>query len=118
MSLRAKSTTELRSIAQGYGIPNIFELEKDLLIQAIEQKQRNMAPEKVVVIEPSPLIDVQEPCEEYDEVSDILSEHIKRGLSFKVDVDRWYMRFDTRTDEGTMSMPIRTILRCADQLMR
>lgn len=33
--LRGKSLTDLRSIAQGYSIPDIFSMEENQLIQAI-----------------------------------------------------------------------------------
>lgn len=120
--LQKKSLTELRGMAQAFGIPDLFQKDKFQLIQAIELKQQGMAP--------APKIEIPKP--EYDarlmtkapsrkssqpEIESLLIPHVNRGMHLKFDEERWYMSFGKKTDEGTIRMPLRTVLHCANKVM-
>ena len=121
--LREKSVTDLRSIAQGYGISDLFSKDKNALIQAIELKQQDMQPEAKVVI-PRPEYDARlmtkppsKKIRKEEDAYNLLKPYIDRGLVFTVDEERWYMRFKDKTDEGTKRMPLRVLLGCAEKLL-
>lgn len=121
MNLRAKSLSELRGIAQAFQVSDIFEKDAAHLIQEIEIKQNKMAAK-----EPLPVINPYDvrlmkavpsnKCN-LEELTEVLAEHIKRGLKLRLDDERWYMQFGRKTDEGTLRMPLRTALQCAERLM-
>lgn len=123
MTLRNKSVHQLRAIAQGYSIPDIFQMDDKQLIQAIELKQQDMIPEPALVI-PAPAYDARlmtkPPSRLSDEaqIREILAPHVAAGLRVTFDPERWYLQWDKRTDEGTLRMPLRTVLHCANQIMR
>lgn len=123
MSLYTKSLTQLRSIAQGYSIPDIFQKTNVQLIQAIELKQQEMVPEPPVEI-PKPEYDARlmtkPPAKRstQQDIENLLKGHVARGMHLSFDEERWYMRHAKKTDEGTIRMPLRTVLRCADKVMQ
>lgn len=123
MSLRGKSIHQLRSIAQGYSIPDIFSMDDKQLIQEIELKQLGMVPTPAVVIQ-QPTYDARlmtkPPSKSSDErsIRDLLMPFVTRGLHISFDHERWYMVWGKRTDEGTMRMPLRVVLRCAEKIMK
>lgn len=121
--LRKKSVHDLRIIAQSFGVPDIFEKDAVQLAQAIELKQQAMAP----VMPPPPERPVYDarlmtkpPSRTSSplEITELLTPYIQRGLTLSMDEERWYMAWGKRTDEGTLRMPLRHVLDCADRIMR
>lgn len=124
MSLKDKSIVELRGIAQSFEVPDIFQKDQLQLIQAIEMKQKAMIPAPKIEI-PKPEYDarlMEKPPSKKShsyEANELLAPYIARGLKFSVidNDERWQMSFGKRTDEGTMRMPLKILLRCADKVM-
>jgi hypothetical protein len=121
--LRKKSLTDLRSIAQSYSIPDIFQKTDVQLIQAIELKQQEMLPKHVIEI-PKPDYDARlmdKPPARISNramVEEALKGHVERGLHVSFDPERWYFKYGKKTDEGTLRMPLRTIVGCADKVLK
>ena len=122
--LRAKSLHQLRAIAQGYGVPDIFAKDMNQLIQAIELKQIDMVPDVAPPI-PRPEYDARlmsKPPSKSSNQSDILAllePHIQRGLHITFpELERWHMRHGKKEDTGTTRMPLRVVMDCADRIMR
>ncbi len=121
-TLASKSIHDLRAIAQGYGIPDIFAKTDVQLRQAIELKQQKMVPDAPVVI-PKPEYDARlmtaEPSAMGDraEIEALLSTHVARGLHLSFDEEHWHMSHGDRSDSGTLRMQLRTVLRCADRVL-
>lgn len=122
-ALRDKSLTQLRGIAQSFGVADIFSKDKALLIQAIESKQQALAPIPKVEI-PKPEYDARlmskPPAKrsDADELEKLLRPYIERGLKFTTTEEQWFMSYDKKRDQGTLRMPLRAVLRCADEIMR
>lgn len=123
--LRTRSLSQLRGIAQSFGVTDIFSKNAAHLIQEIGLKQQNL------VLPPPPPI----PKPEYDarlmdkppakrgkptEIVELLAPYIERGLHFNIDEngETWTMQHNKKTDSGTMRMPPRTILTLAERVMR
>jgi hypothetical protein len=122
--LRNKSLTELRAIYQGYGGgKDIFTLSIDQLRQEIEAKQRGMVPKEVIDI-PRPEYDARlmdkPPSKKssIQELNDLMKPYIERGLHFHTDHESWFMSLGDKNDQGTLRMPLRSVLDCADKIMR
>lgn len=122
--LRDKSLHELRAIAQGYGIEDLFSKDAKQLTQDIELKQVAMIPEPAIVI-PRPEYDARlmtKPPAKHsnvDDLMDLLKPYIERGMRFKlVDEETWEMACGKVTDTGSLRMPLRVILGCAAKVMR
>ena len=118
-----KSLHQLRSVAQGLGVADIFSKTEAQLKQEIEIKQRSLfAPETPLPVKP--MYDARlmsKPPARISSVSelDVLLEPYKaRGLHVHYDNERWYMQWDKRTDEGPLRMPMRSILKCAETLLK
>ncbi len=122
-SLREKSLHQLRGIAQSYGIGDIFSKDAKQLAQAIEFHQQELIPDVVIDI-PKPEYDARlmtkPPSRRSDEESirELLAQHVDQGLHLSFDHERWYMKFGKKTDEGTVRMPLRTVLSCANAVMK
>ncbi len=120
--LASKSLIELRGIAQSFNIPDLFQKDKIQLLQAIEMKQQALVPEPKVEISRPPYdarLMTKPPSKKSDreEIEQLLSPYIARGLRVTFDAERWYMTHGKKTDEGTIRMPLRTVLRCADKVL-
>jgi hypothetical protein len=123
MSLKTKTIHELRSIAQGFGIPDLFSKDKDQLVQAIILKQDAMVPEPPIHI-PKPEYDARlmtkPPSKRSaeDDIRKLLEPHMANGLhlSFPRE-EEWEMVMGKKTDTGTCRMPLRHVLMCADRLV-
>lgn len=122
--LAQKSLTELRGIAQSLGVGDVFRMDRPHLMQAIELKQSALSP--VVKHEPvMPQYDARlmtkPPARKsgVKEIRELLEDHVARGLvlSFNENEERWMMKIGDRTDEGTIRMPLRVVLHCANKLM-
>lgn len=120
--LSSKSLTELRGIAQSLDVPNVFQLDQVHLIQEITAKQ--------IAAMPAPKVEIPRP--EYDarlmnkppskrsneeEIRQLLIPYVQRGLNLSFDEERWYMSSGKKTDEGTLRMPLKIVLRCAEKVM-
>lgn len=122
--MQNKSLVQLRGIAQSYDIPDIFAKDAKQLEQAISLKQQAAIP--------APKVEVPKP--EYDarlmtkppsrkssrnEIEKLLQPYVDRGLrlSFDENEERWLISFGKKTDEGTVRMPLRVVLKCVDKVM-
>lgn len=123
--LSQKSLHQLRGIAQSFGVTDIFEKDARQLAQEINIKQGALAPPPAPPI-PQPPYDARlmsKPPARVSkamDVTELLAEHIKRGLSLRFDDngERWFMVYGKKNDEGTMRMPLKTVLDCANKVMR
>lgn len=122
--LRTKSLTELRGIAQSFGIDAIFSKDQNQLIQDIELKQGGMVPQSIP-LPPKPEYDARlmskppSRTSSQNEVEMLLMFHVKRGLILTFpEPETWAMAFEKRTDTGTLRQPLRNILTCADRIMK
>lgn len=121
--LSSKSLTELRGIAQALSVPDVFQKDKAHLIQAIELKQAAAVPVPKPEI-PKPQYDARlmtkPPSRKSDpnSLAPLLAPYIERGLQVEYTDEMWKMRFGIKTDQGTLRMPLRIVLKCADELMR
>lgn len=122
MSLHKKSLTDLRAIAQSYSIPDIFKKTDIQLIQAIELKQQAIVPSAKIAI-PRPEYDARlmdkPPAKSgtRHSVEELLSAHVKAGLHLSFTEEQWEMRHGKKSDSGTLRMPLRVILQCAERVM-
>lgn len=120
--LRNKSMTDLRGIAQSFGVADIFKKDQNQLLQAIEIKQKELSPVQPMDI-PKPAYDARlmtkPPAKKTDRqlAEEYLAPYVVRGLHIAYDEERWYMRCGKRTDEGTLRMPPAHLLKCAEQVM-
>lgn len=121
--LQNKSLVELRGIAQSFGIANIFQMDAAQLRQQIELKQQGIAKPEPIVI-PTPAYDARLMTEqpgkicELEEVEELLAPYVQRGLHARFDDERWYFSHGKKTDEGTLRMPVRIILKCAEAVLK
>jgi hypothetical protein len=121
--LQQRSLHELRGMAQAFGVGDIFEKDSRRLIQDIELKQKSMVPPEIP-LPPRPPYDARLMTKQPNlrarpmEVTELLEPHIRMGLRLNLTEERWEMGYGKKTDEGTMRMPLRHILRCAERLMR
>lgn len=117
------SIHQLRAIAQSFGVPDVFKLDTNQLIQAIHLKQETLvtpAPQPV----PRPEYDARlmwkvpsQTCTQ-EEATEVLQGHMERGLHVTFpDPDRWHMQYGKKEDTGTLRMPLRTLLNCADKML-
>ena len=123
MILQGKSIHELRAIAQGYNVPDIFAKTDVQLRQAIETKQTESIPKLEVVI-PKPEYDAslmtRPPARTSDieTIKELLAPHIARGLRLTFpDPEHWHMQYLNKEDNGTIRMPPRVIMQCADKVI-
>ncbi len=122
MSLRDKSLTELRGIAQSFGVADIFKMDSKKLIQMIEMKQQALVPVPKIEI-PKPEYDARlmtkppSKKSEQVEIEKLLTPYLAKGLRVRFEDERWYMSYRNKTDEGTLRMPLRVVLRCAEKVM-
>jgi len=111
--LLSKSLTELRGIAQSFGVSDIFKKDQLQLVQAIEMKQQSLAPVPKIEI---PKTNAPDP-ESVEEIEQQLKPYIDRGLRVRFSDTQWFMSCGSKNDEGTLSMPMRQILKCADEVI-
>jgi len=121
--LNKKSLTDLRGIAQSFDVPDIFSKTDIQLIQAIELKQQTLVAPKPEPI-PAPMYNATLMTKPPSKVSDrdkameLLQPFINRGLHLEfTDTDDWTMRWGKREDSGTLRMPLRVLLGCAQKIM-
>jgi len=123
MSLEKLSIHQLRGIAQSYGIQDIFSKTDIQLRQDISLRQQEQLP-KVETIVPKPEYDARlmnrPPAKRSNEslVREALDGHIRMGLHVRFDEERWYFAHGKKTDEGPLRMPLISIIRCADSVLK
>jgi hypothetical protein len=123
--LTNKSIHELRAIAEGYGVPDVFAKDLNELRQAIELKQvaHIKEPEFVPPVrqEYDTRLMTKRPAKTFtqEEAIELTKPHRVRGLVLTFpDPDRWHMRIGIKEDTGTLRMPPRVFLDCADRIMK
>lgn len=122
-ALRNKSIHELRTMAQAFGVKDIFEKDAIHLSQEIELKQQQLIPPPIPPI-PTPDYDARlmttHPSRRSTatEVTELLAEHIKRGLKLSFTEETWSMHSGKKNDTGPLRMPLRHILSCANRVMQ
>lgn len=120
--LDQKTLTELRTIAQGLGVSDIFSKSVPELMQDIEKKHKDLIPPEKIVI-PPPIYDArlmtQQPamtCNK-DELMELLQPFIQRGLKVFLGEETWRFSFGKKHDTGTLRMPIRIALKKAQEVL-
>lgn len=123
MSLENKSVTELRGMAQAFGVPDIFGKTAAQLRDAIEARTEKMAAEALPPIpERLPydarlLITHKDKTFQPTALVALLERHILTGLSLRFDEESWHMSYRGMTDCGSLRMPIRHAYAAAEKLM-
>jgi len=122
--LEGKSLHQLRAIAQGYGISDIFAKTDIQLRQEIAIKQADALP-KPSIPPVMPQYDARlmtkPPAKITTEAAllEVLKPHIDRGLRVTFPgPEEWHMSWDRKEDTGTMRQPLKTVIGCAERLMR
>jgi hypothetical protein len=120
--MKDKSITQLRTIAQGLGVSDVFALSRAHLIQGIEAKHKELIPPAPIVI-PAPVYDVRlmtaapaQMCDK-DTLRQMLEPYIKRGLNVEIGDETWKFRFGKKMDTGTLRMPLRIALKKAAEVL-
>lgn len=120
--LNDKTLTELRNIAQGLGINEIFSKAPNQLMQDIEQKHKQLIPPPSIPL-PAPHYDARlmtaapgVMCDK-DSLMELLQPYIKRGLKVDIGDETWKFSFGKKVDTGTLRMPLRTALRKAGEVL-
>ena len=121
--LTTKTLTELRGIAQSLAVGDVFKKTRAQLLQAIELKQGALAPAERIELPKNPYdarLMTEEPGKMGDrqEIEQLLAPYVARGLALSFTEEQWFMRRGNRSDEGTMRMPLRVVLKCAEALMK
>lgn len=115
--LNEKSLTELRTIAHGLGVEDIFSKSVASLIQEIEKAHKELIPTpKVSVPIEYKTISTAPECDK-DELMELLQPYIQRGLKVAIADETWRFSYGKRQDTGTLRMPIRTALRKAQEVL-
>ena len=122
--LKDKTIHQLRSIAQGFDIPDIFSKDHAQLVQAIEMKRDKMIPEPVIS-PPLPQYDARMMTEDpsaivsKEELDRMLEPYRAKGLHVSYpDPESFQMEFGKKTDTGTLRQPLRNILLCAEKILK
>lgn len=123
--LEGKTIHELRSIAEGYNIPDVFSKDVGGLIKAITVKQLSLVKQPKIDPPHRPEYDssimLKRPSKvtEQARALELLKGHIDRGLEITFpQPDQWHMRYKSREDTGSLRIPPRVILNCADDLLK
>lgn len=122
--LETKSLSQLRGIAQSFGIGDIFSKTDSQLRQEIGLKQQSLAPsprpdpvvmpyDSRMMTKPPSRICTQESLKE------LLANHTAKGMHLLFPTpEEWQIKYGKREDTGTMRQPLRNVLECANRLMR
>jgi bacterioferritin-associated ferredoxin len=118
-----KSLSQLRAIAQSFGISDIFAKPANILAQEIEASQV-----KLVTIQEKPL-----PRPEYDgrlrtkpvsrmsnqkDIEEALKGHVERGLHLTFpEPEQWHMQHGIVEDCGNCRQPLKNIIDAADRVL-
>lgn len=116
-SLKERGIHAVRAVAQAFGVTDIFEKDIQILLQEIDLKQNAMITPKEALPDARLMTLQSSDLATPDAIVELLKDHIKIGLRVNLSPERWNMCYGIKTDEGTMRMPLITILRCANKLM-
>lgn len=120
--LRNKSLTELRGIAQSFGIPVDFSKDAVQLAQAIEAKQKDMVPKPEAPARPvDGRLTYKSPSRRTSktEIVEVLAPYVDRGLRLEFpDDDSWTMALGNKNDSGNIRIPLRVVVNCAERLFK
>lgn len=122
--LKNKSIIELRSIAQGLGVEILFSDTKEDLMQKIDSGltvQLPPAPPPLPNVPSDIRLRTTPPAANStpSEITDVLAAYIKRGLVVTFPAEnQWHIRLARKEDSGTLRMPLRAIVKCADKLFQ
>lgn len=111
-------------MAQAFGVTDIFEKDTQHLIQEIEIKQQKIFKPPAVTLPLKPEYDgrlmTKPPSRRSSmmDITELLEPHIMLGLKLSFSEERWQMAFGKKTDDGTLRMPLRHVLHCAERIMR
>lgn len=117
--LEDKSLTELRIIAQGLGVKDIFSKSFLHLRREIEQKGSELIPQQEQVVAPVIEIKVDNSVNTLTEelLMDNLKPFLDKGMRISIANGLWKFSFGKKVDTGTMSMPLRTAIRKAQEIL-
>ena len=121
--LDGKSFTELRKIASNFGVADVFSKDAARLKQDILLKQQDLQPKQEISI-PMPPYDARlmtkAPSKRAsrEEIEEASREDVAQGLKLSFTDENWKMSFGVKNDMGTIRMPLRTVIRCANELLR
>lgn len=124
MTLATTPLYKLRAIAQGYGIPDIFQKTDVQLRQAIELKQNEVVPKisPAQVAAPYDARLMTKPPSKRStkhELLVMLQPLVDLGLVVTFpNEEEWHMRMGKKEDTGTMRQPLRNVLECANRLVK
>lgn len=111
-------------MAQAFGVTDIFEKDHAHLLQEIELKQQTILKPALPDLPPKPEYDARlmtkPPARRSSvlEITEMLAPYVKMGLKLSFDEEHWYMAHGKKNDQGTIRMPMRTVLQCAEKVMR
>lgn len=115
-ALEQRSLTELRAMASAVGVSVSFSDTKANLIKAIRKTVDAKASK------PLPFVPIGIKPEEGSSQANIvntLKPLIDRGLIVKFpDETTWHFERNKKVDSGTMNMPLLSIVRCAEAILR
>lgn len=118
-----RSLTELRGLAQLLGVQDVFSMDRAHLQQAIDLKQQEAMPKPVPPLTLPPYdarLMKKSPARMSDKalLDDLLAPYVERGLKVTYpDPETWEFRCGKKIDTGTMRMPPRLILQCAESVL-
>lgn len=120
----AKTIVELRAMAHALGCKFTFADNEAMLRRKIDEAVQKKAPPAATydpVTAPDWRLTTRPPARwcDQDMIKEALSGHIERGmrLSFPTP-ETWRMAFDKREDTGSIRMPLRVVVKCADQILK
>ena len=120
--LNDKSLTELRNIAHGLGVSDIFSKSRNHLIQDIERKHEELIPREKIII-PLPPYDARlmtgtpnQMCDK-EALMELLEPYIKRGLKVSIENETWKFSCGKKMDSGNLRMPLRIALLKAAEVL-
>lgn len=115
--LEDRSLTELRAMASAMGIKVSFSQDKQSLAKAIRAEVESKAPKPLPFAPLQPANPLNQGAWQGN-ITEALQPMIDRGLILTFPTsDQWHMQRDKRSDSGTIKMPLRSIVRCAESVM-
>ena len=115
--LNEKTLTELRTIAQGLGVEEIFSKSTAHLMQDIEKKHGELIPKEKIVIPVEYRTLPTGEIVDKAQLMELLEPYIKRGLKVVISDETWRFSRGNKNDSGTLRMPIRIALKKAAEVL-
>ncbi len=115
--LKEKSLTELRTIAQGLGVTDIFSKSQAILMQDIEKKHGELIPKEKIVIPVEYRTLPHGNVIDKDQLMELLQPYIRRGLKVVIDDEIWKFSCGKKNDSGNLRMPIKIALKKAAEVL-